>query len=66
MEFYNVKTKSKITVDEKHIKKQTLTRETSKGKTQTRYALVAEVDGTRLFRFVNQETFNSVKAPELK
>lgn len=66
MEFYNLKTKSKMDVDEKHIKKQTFTRETSGGKTQTRYALVAEVDGTRMFKFVNQKTYESVKAPEAK
>jgi hypothetical protein len=65
MEFYNVKTKSKVNVNENQVKKQRFTRETSGGKKQTRFALVAEVEGTRLFRFVNQDTFESVKAPEL-
>jgi hypothetical protein len=65
MEFYNLKTKSKVNVRDNQVKKQRLTRDTSGGKKQTRYALIAEVDGMRMFRFVNQDTFNSVKAPEL-
>ena len=65
MEFYNLKTKSKVDVHESHVKKQRFTRETSGGKKQSRFALVAEVDGARLFRFVNQDTFDSTQAPEL-
>lgn len=64
MEFYNLKTRSKIDVPEKQIKKQRYERKTANGKTQTRYALIADHDGTRLFRFVNEETFSSTKVPE--
>jgi hypothetical protein len=61
VEFYSVKHKRKVPVDESEIEKKTYDRETSKG-TQTRYALQAEttVDGDRvkLTKFVSHDDFN--------
>ncbi|MEP0765112.1 MAG: hypothetical protein HRF45_01025 [Fimbriimonadia bacterium] len=65
MQFYNVKTRQPVEVAEKDIKKQKMERKTSKGK-QVRYAVTATVDGTKLFKFINEETFKSLKVPEVK
>lgn len=63
MEFYNVKTRSKVEVPESNIKRQKFERKTAKG-VQVRYAVVAVVDGTKLTKFVNEATYKSLKVPE--
>jgi hypothetical protein len=63
MEFYNVKTRKKVRVPDTQIKKKKMKRKTAKG-TQVRYAVTADVDGTKLFKFVSEDTFNSLKVPE--
>jgi hypothetical protein len=61
VEFYSVKHKRKVPVDEREIEKKTYDRETSKG-TQTRYALQAETtvdgDAVKLTKFVSKDDFN--------
>jgi hypothetical protein len=61
VEFYSVKHKRKVPVDETEIEKKTYDRETSKG-TQTRYALQAQttIDGdpVKLTKFVSKDDFN--------
>ena len=61
-EFYSVKHKRKVSVDDSEIQRKTYERETSKG-TQTRYALQAEtnVDGDRvkLTKFVSKDDYDS-------
>jgi hypothetical protein len=63
VEFYSVKHKRKVSVDESEIEKRTYERETSKG-TQTRYALQAEttVDGDRvkLTKFVSKGDYDQL------
>jgi hypothetical protein len=66
MEFYNLKTKHTVEVPEKELKRRKFERSTSKGTKQTRYAVTAEVDGTKLFKFVNERTYKSLKVPEVK
>lgn len=56
--FYNVKTRSKVEVEMKDIKKKTFT-----SKNQTRYAFQTVVDGTNLIRFVNKQTYDEAKVP---
>jgi hypothetical protein len=60
-EFYSVKHKRKVSVDDSEIQKKTYERETSKG-TQTRYALQAEttVDGdkVKLTKFVSKDDYD--------
>ena len=61
-EFYSVKHKRKVSVDDSEIQRKTFDRETSKG-TQTRYALQAEttVDGdkVKLTKFVSKDDYDS-------
>ena len=60
-EFYSVKHKRKVSVDDSEIQRKTFERETSKG-TQTRYALQAEttVDGdkVKLTKFVSKDDYD--------
>ncbi|MEI6512659.1 MAG: hypothetical protein WCO51_05210 [bacterium] len=63
MEFFNVKTREKVTVPDSDIKKLKIERKTSKG-VQVRYAVTTEVGGTKLFKFVNEATFMSLNVPE--
>ena len=61
IEFYSVKHRRKVQVDESDIEKKTFERETSKGK-QTRYGLQAntKVDGdqVKLTKFVSKDTYD--------
>ena len=64
MEFYNLKLKRKVDVPDTDIKKTVFQQKGSRGGSQRRYALVAEMNGTRMFKFVSEATFNSMKVPE--
>jgi hypothetical protein len=66
VEFYNMKAKRKVDVPEKDIKKQVFEKKGSSGNVQRRYAIVAESDGTKMFKFVSEQTFKSLAVPELK
>jgi hypothetical protein len=63
VEFYSVKHRRKVQVDESEIERKTYERETSRG-VQTRYAFQAEttVDGDRvkLTKFVGKEAFDQL------
>jgi hypothetical protein len=63
MEFFNVKTRQKVDVPDSQIKKMKMQRQTSKG-VQVRYAVTAEVGGTKLFKFVNEATYKALNVPE--
>lgn len=65
MKFYNLKTRSHVDVPDSEIKKMKMVRKTKSGE-QTRYALMAEYQGSKLFKFVNEKTYNDTKAPEAK
>ncbi len=60
IEFYSVKHRKKVQVDESEVQKKTYERQTSKG-TQTRYAFQAEttVDGdkVKLTKFVSKDDY---------
>lgn len=62
VEFYNVKTKSKVEVEEKNLRKKVFSRITAKG-TQFRYAVRATVDGVNLTKFISKETFDALRVP---
>lgn len=64
MQFYNLKTRSHVDIPDGQVKKLKMVRETKSG-SQTRYALTAEYQGTNLFKFVNESTFNSSSAQEV-
>lgn len=62
--FYNLKTRSHVDVPDSAVKKTKMVRKTKSGE-QTRYALTAEHDGAKLFKFVNEATYNSTNVPEV-
>ena len=63
IEFYSVKHRKKVQVDESEVEKKTYERETSKGK-QTRYGLQAqtEVEGdkVKLTKFVSKDVYDQL------
>lgn len=63
MKFYNLKTRSHVDVPESAVKKTKMVRKTKSGQ-QVRYALTADHQGSKLFKFVNEATFNSTNVPE--
>lgn len=64
IEFYDVKQRKKVSVPEDKIIKVRYTRVTKTGKTQTRYGLRGTADGTKLTKFVSQEEWERIDAPE--
>jgi len=63
IEFYNVKKRKKVSIEESEIKKVEYKRETSKG-IQIRYAFRAQDDdGTNLTKFVSKADYDKVSAP---
>lgn len=64
MEFYNLKTRSKVDVPDSNVTKKKMVRKTKSGE-QTRYALIAELDGTKLYKFVNEATYTASGAKEV-
>ena len=54
IEFYNVKKKKKVSVDESSVTKQSYEKTTKTGKQSIRYALKAvDEDGTKLTKFLD-------------
>jgi hypothetical protein len=63
IEFYNVKKRKKVSIQESAIEKKEYKRETTKG-VQVRYAFRAQDDdGTNLTKFVSKADFDKVNAP---
>lgn len=65
IQFYDVKKRAKVSVSESQVKKTKYTRPTKAGGTQVRYALKAEVDGSRLTKFVSKDDWDRISAPEV-
>jgi hypothetical protein len=63
IEFYDVKKRAKVSISKSQVKKTKYERPTKDGGTQVRYALKAEVDGSRLTKFVSKDTWDSIDAP---
>ena len=63
IEFYDVKERTKVSVQLNDIKKTKYSRETSKG-TQTRYAFRANVGGRSLTKFCSQDAWESTPVAE--
>lgn len=63
IEFYNVKKRKKVSIDEKSVKKVKYERKTSKG-VQVRYAVKAvDNDGTNLTKFCSKADWDKIAAP---
>lgn len=63
MQFYNLKTRSHVDVPEGDVRKTKMTRKTKSGE-QTRYALTANYQGTKLYKFINEATYKASGAQE--
>ena len=63
IEFYDVRKRAKVSVDEGQIRKTSYERQTKAGKTQVRYALVAQVEGSKLTKFVSKDTWDALDVP---
>lgn len=63
MQFYNLKTRSHVDVPEGDVRKMKMTRKTKTGE-QTRYALTANYQGTKLFKFINEATYKASNAKD--
>lgn len=59
-----MKLRRKVDVPDAQIKKTVFQQKGSRGGSGRRYALVAEQEGTRMFKFVSEATYNSMKVPE--
>jgi hypothetical protein len=64
MKFYNLKTKAHVDVPESNIQKQKMVRKTKNG-TQTRYALIADYQGSKLFKFVSEKDYKATNCKEI-
>jgi hypothetical protein len=64
MQFYNLKTRSHVEIPDDKVKKKKMVRKTKNGE-QTRYALVAELDGTPLYRFVSEAVYMASTSAEV-
>ncbi len=64
IEFYDVKKREKVQIDESQVKKTKYEREGKDGKTNVRYALRAQNEGTNLTKFVSEADWKALDAPE--
>jgi len=61
--FYDVKKREKVDVPVSKCVKVKYERPTKDGGTQVRFAVKAEVDGSRLTKFVSKETWEQLSCP---
>lgn len=62
IEFYNVRKKEKVTVSETEVEKVEYKSTSKKGKEVIRYGVKAvDDDGTKLTKFVNKATYDSIQ-----
>ena len=64
IEFYDVKNRKKVSVDEKDVKKTTYERTTKDGSKQVRYALRAKLNGVSLTKFISKDGWDALSAPQ--
>ena len=61
IEFYNVKKKKKVKIDQSNVSKHVYEKKTKTGKLSVRYALKAvDEDGTKLTKFCSKADYDSV------
>ena len=60
-----MKLKRKVDVPESQIKKTVFQQKGSAGGGQRRYAVTAEQDGVRMFKFISEATYKSMQVPEV-
>tara|TARA_B100000085_G_scaffold273922_1_gene289949 strand:+ start:3584 stop:3772 length:189 start_codon:yes stop_codon:yes gene_type:complete len=61
IEFYNVRKKTKVSIDESKVEKKTYEKVSKAGKKTIRYAFAAvDDDGTKLTKFCSKEAYDSI------
>lgn len=61
IEFYNVKKKEKVQIDESNVSRHSMERTTKTGKISTRYALRAiDDDGVKLTKFCSKADYDKI------
>ncbi len=65
-EFYDVKDRKKVEVDEKDITKKTFSRALKDGSTQTRYAFIGKIGDRKVMKFCSKADWEASKAKEEK
>ncbi len=63
MKFYNLKTRSHVDVPDSDVAKTKMIRKTKNGE-QTRYALTANFEGTKLYKFVSEKDYTAANVKE--
>lgn len=63
VEFYDVRSRTKVSVEPTQITKVTYESVTKSGKPQVRYALRAEYNGGKLTKFVSQSDWDALDVP---
>jgi len=66
VQFFNLKTRSHVEIPDENVEKTRMVRKTKSGDDQTRYALTALLDGSRLYKFVNEATFTASASKEVE
>jgi hypothetical protein len=64
IQFYDVKLRQKVSIPESAIRKTKFERTTKDGGTQTRYALRAVNEGTKLTKFCSRDDWEALNVPE--
>jgi hypothetical protein len=64
VQFYDVKSRQKVNVPESQITKTKFERTTKDGSTQTRFALRAVHEGTKLTKFCSRSDWEALDVPE--
>ena len=65
IQFYDVKKREKVSVPVSQCQKTKYVRTTKDGSEQVRYAVKAEVDGSRLTKFVSKDDWDKLDCPEV-
>ncbi len=64
MEFYDLKSRSKVDIGDSDMTKKKMVRKTKTGE-QVRYALMGNYQGRVLYKFVNEKTYNDTNVKEV-
>jgi hypothetical protein len=64
IQFYDVKSRQKVSIPESSVRKTKFERTTKGGSTQTRYALRSVHEGTKLTKFCSQSDWAALNVPE--
>jgi hypothetical protein len=64
IQFYDVKSRQKVSIPESQVRKTKFERTTKAGDIQTRYALRAVHEGTKLTKFCSRADWEALNVPE--